>query len=59
MNEIPKVVFSKSLKKADWKETKIASGDLSQEIYQLKKEPGKDILVHGGAAFVQSLSKLG
>src|SRR5262245_22321974 len=31
MNEIPKVVFSKTLKRADWPETRIASGDLADE----------------------------
>ena len=36
MNQIPKVVFSKSLKHADWGETQIASGDLTLEIEQLK-----------------------
>ena len=32
MDQIPKVVFSKTLKHADWGETQIASGDLAQEI---------------------------
>jgi dihydrofolate reductase len=58
MNEIPKVVFSKTLTSADWPETRIASGDLAEEIARLKEEPGKDILVHGGSGFVQALTKL-
>jgi dihydrofolate reductase len=29
MNEIPKVVFSKTLQHADWSETRIARGDLA------------------------------
>ena len=32
MNEIPKVVFSKSLKSADWAETTIVSGDLTEVV---------------------------
>jgi dihydrofolate reductase len=59
MNEIPKVVFSKSLKQADWERTRVASGGLAEEIARLKQEPGKEILAHGGAAFAQSLSSLG
>jgi len=59
MNEISKVVFSKSMKHADWKGTKVINGDVAEGIAQLKEESGKDILVHGGAAFVHSLSKLG
>ena len=58
MNDIPKVVFSKRLKAADWPESRIASGDLAEDLGSLKREPGKDIMVHGGAGFVQALSRL-
>jgi len=59
MNEIPKVVFSKTLQHADWAETRIASGDLGEEIARLKQEPGKDLIAYGGASFDQALSRLG
>jgi dihydrofolate reductase len=59
MNNIPKVVFSKTLTKAEWKESRIARGELSEEIARLKSEPGKDIMAHGGASFVQALSREG
>jgi dihydrofolate reductase len=58
MNDIPKVVFSKTLTKADWAESMIASGDLADEIGALKREPGKDLIAWGGAAFAQSLTRL-
>jgi dihydrofolate reductase len=59
MNEIPKVVFSKSLERADWPESKIARGDLAEEIASLKGAAGKDMIAWGGAAFAQSLARLG
>lgn len=59
MNETPKVVFSRTLDRAAWPESRIAAGDLAEEIANLKREPGKDIMVHGGARFVQSLARLG
>jgi dihydrofolate reductase len=59
MNDIPKVVFSKTLTRADWPESTIASGDLADEVNALKRQPGKDLIAWGGAAFAQSLSKLG
>ena len=55
MNEIPKVVFSKTLTRADWAESRIAGGDLAEDIDQLKREPGGVILAHGGATFVDAL----
>jgi dihydrofolate reductase len=58
MNEIPKVVFSKTLKTASWGPARIASGDLVTEIARLKQESSKEILAHGGAAFAQSLTML-
>ncbi len=59
MNEIPKVVFSKTLKEATWTDSRVASGDLVEEVNRLKREPGKDLLAHGGARFVQSLVRHG
>lgn len=57
MNDIPKVVFSKTLQSAGWGDTRIASGDLTEEITQLKREPGKDLIAYGGARFAQALSR--
>ena len=59
MNEIPKVVFSATLTRADWAESRIASGDLAEDIDRLKREPGGPILAHGGATFVHALIREG
>lgn len=75
MNEIPKVVFSRSGKTraledamraapatkagTTWREARIASGDLREEIERLKSESGKPILVQGGATFARSLVAAG
>ncbi|MBZ9882790.1 dihydrofolate reductase family protein [Mesorhizobium sp. CA10] len=59
MNDIPKVVFSKTLKEATWPESTIAKGDLHEEIAKLKKQPGGEIIAWGGAEFAQALSKAG
>jgi dihydrofolate reductase len=58
MNEIPKVVFSKTLARADWPTTTIASGDLEQEVADLKAESGGDIIVYGGYTLAQALTRL-
>jgi dihydrofolate reductase len=59
MNEIPKVVFSKTLTRADWDDSRIARGELSDAPPRLKAEPGDDLVAHGGAAFAQALSRHG
>src|ERR1700750_982128 len=57
MTNVPKVVFSATLPAAGWAGTRIARGDLTTEIAALKDEPGGEIMAHGGAAFVQALSR--
>jgi dihydrofolate reductase len=59
MNELPKVVFSKTLESADWDDSRVARGDLAEEISTLRREPGGDIIAWGGAGFAQALSREG
>jgi dihydrofolate reductase len=57
MNSLPKVVFSRSLRTAEWAGSRIARGALTDEIAALRAEDGGDVMAHGGAAFVQALSR--
>jgi dihydrofolate reductase len=59
MNEIPKVVFSKTLGRAEWPQSQIAAGELADEIARLKAQEGGYLLAHGGARFAQALSREG
>jgi dihydrofolate reductase len=45
--------------KGSWANPIVASGELSDEVARLKAQPGKDILAHGGASFVQDLAARG
>ncbi len=49
MNEIPKLVFSKSLNAADWNNSTLVKGNASEEISNLKAQGGKDMYVFGSA----------
>ena len=59
MNDIPKIVFSRTLTEASWPTTRIARGDLAAEIAALKEEPGGDVIAHGGASFAAALAARG
>ena len=59
MNEIPNIVFSTTLQRADCPEARGARGDLSEQIWRLNREPGKDLIAYGGSTFDQALSRLG
>jgi dihydrofolate reductase len=41
MNELPKVVFSKTLKETDWEGSRVADGDLAEEISRLRRSPAR------------------
>jgi dihydrofolate reductase len=49
MNSIPKLVFSKTLKSADWNNTTLIKDNASDEIRKLKEQGGKDMYVFGSA----------
>ena len=57
MIETPKIVFTKTLNKSEWTNTRIVTGDFKDEITKLKSLNGKDLLVYGGASFDSSLIK--
>jgi dihydrofolate reductase len=59
MNELPKVVFSRTLRDASWDTSRIARGELVDEIDALKREPGGDIIAWGGAGFAHALLAAG
>src|SRR3954470_17660917 len=59
MNEKPKAVFSRTLKKADWGPAEIFGGDLGAAIAALEARDGEGtVLVHGGPDFAKSLTRL-
>ena len=59
INGATKVVFSSTLETVEWENSRIATRGLAEEIADLKQQPGKNIVVPGGASFAQSVSRLG
>ena len=59
MNRLPKVVFSRTLDKASWSNTKLVKGDVAAEIGRMKKEPGKDMVIFGSGTIVSQLAQAG
>ena len=57
MVNMPKIVFSKTVKNIPGKNVFVENGDLVNVVTNLKKQNGKDIVVYGGADFVSSLIK--
>jgi dihydrofolate reductase len=59
MNDLPKVVFSRTLDKVSWNNTKLVKSDMVAEIRKMKKEPGKDMVIFGSGNIVSQLAQEG
>jgi dihydrofolate reductase len=57
MNDMPKIVFSRTLDKASWNNTKLVKGDLAAEVRKLKKGPGPDMVILGSGSIVSQLAQ--
>ena len=58
MNAARKVVFSRTLRTAEWANTTIAAGDTTEEIDKLRRGGDGHIVVWGGVGFWRSLMRL-
>ncbi|MDP4254742.1 MAG: dihydrofolate reductase family protein [Bacteroidota bacterium] len=59
MNRSEKVVVSRTLKTADWNNTRILHGDLGQEIGKLKASAKHPITILGSGSLITQLADLG
>ena len=55
MNSLPKLVFSRTLKSADWNNTVLLKENIAAEIGKLKSGSDKDIYVFGSANLSETL----
>jgi dihydrofolate reductase len=57
MNDMPKIVFSRTLDKASWNNTKLVKADLATEVRKLKEESGPDMVLLGSGSIVSQLAQ--
>ncbi len=59
LDDVPKVVFSRTLREVKWKNARLARGSAAEEVAALKREPGKDIIIQNSTRLTQSLLAAG
>jgi dihydrofolate reductase len=59
LNQLPKTVFSRTLKKVDWNNSRLLAGNVGEEVARLKRQPGRDLALFGSASLAATLIRLG
>lgn len=59
MNNLPKIVFSKTLEKVEWNNSRLIKENINEEILKIKQQPGKDLVLFGGADIASAFLELG
>jgi dihydrofolate reductase len=57
MNNLPKVVFSRTMDKASWNNTKLVKENIAAEVRKMKSEPGDDMVIMGSGTIVSQLTQ--
>jgi len=59
MNNLSKIVFSKTLQKVKWNNSKLVASNIEEEVSRLKGQPGKDMVIFGSAMLASALLQWG
>jgi dihydrofolate reductase len=59
MNRLPKIVFSRTLEKAEWNNSRLVKDAerVAEEVLKLKAQPGKDIAIFGSSDLAVTLAE--
>jgi dihydrofolate reductase len=57
LNTLPKYVASHTLDKTEWANSEVLSGDIAEQVAELKRRPGRELQVHGSGALVNFLAR--
>jgi len=59
MNELPKIVFSRTLDEVEWNNSRLVKENVAEEVARLKQQPGKDLAIFGSADLASNLMRPG
>jgi dihydrofolate reductase len=49
MNELPKVIFSKTLNEVKWNNARLVKDNIAEEVLEMKQQSGKNLLLNGAS----------
>ena len=58
LENVEKIVFSKTLAKVEWNNTRLIKDNIAEEVAKLKQQPGKDLVIFGSPSLAQTFMQL-
>jgi dihydrofolate reductase len=59
MNALPKIVFSRTLNKVEWNNTRLVKDNIEEEVKKMKNQPGKDMMILGSGSIMAEFAQRG
>lgn len=59
MNNLPKIVFSKTLQEVKWNNSRLVKENSAEEISKMKQQSGKDMAIFGSGSIVSTFMQHG
>ena len=59
MTRAEKIVFSRTLKRAEWNNTRVVNDNIGEEVRRLKQTPGKNMTLLGSGSILTQLAEQG
>ena len=59
MNNLPKIVFSKTLQEVKWNNSRLVKENIAEEISKMKQQPGKVMVIFGSGSIVSNFMQHG
>jgi dihydrofolate reductase len=59
MNSLPKIVFSTTLERATWSNSRLVRDNVVEEMARLKQQEGKQLVIDGSPTLIHSFTSLG
>ena len=58
MNKMPKIIFSRTLERVGWNNSRLVKENIREEISKIKQQPGKDLVLFAGADIASTFRQL-
>lgn len=59
VEKVQKIVFSRTLERVTWNNTRLVQENIAEEVARLKCQPGKDLMIFGSPSIVHTLTQRG